>query len=143
MYGTLMPGRLRWPLLAPPVSTRHRPAAVAGRMWDTGNGWPAARFTGPDGGRLDPGSGIVPGWLVEIDPAVLAETLAALDAAEGATDPRADAAGNQPADEDLPPDGYRRIVVVTEDGERAWAYEAVSVDLGWVPILAWTDRPEA
>ena len=47
VYGTLQPGRLRWPVLAP-FATGHRPASVPGTLHDTGNGWPVAVF---DGGR--------------------------------------------------------------------------------------------
>ena len=43
VYGTLMPGRLRWPLIEL-QATGHRPAAVPGRLFDTGQGWPAALF---------------------------------------------------------------------------------------------------
>ena len=58
VYGTLQPGRLRWPLLAP-FAIRHRPAAVPGTLHDTGNGWPIAVF--------DPADGEVPGVLVDLD----------------------------------------------------------------------------
>jgi hypothetical protein len=33
VYGTLQPGRLRWPALAP-YAAGHRPAAVPGRLYD-------------------------------------------------------------------------------------------------------------
>lgn len=39
-YGTLMPGRLRWPLIADDVVGRRR-SAVAGTLYDTGLGYPA------------------------------------------------------------------------------------------------------
>ena len=60
VYGTLQPGRLRWPVLAP-FATGHRPASVPGTLHDTGNGWPVAVF--------EPGDGDVPGVLVDLDPA--------------------------------------------------------------------------
>ena len=40
VYGTLMPGHLRWEVLAPHAA-EHRPASVDGVLWDTGRGWPA------------------------------------------------------------------------------------------------------
>src|SRR4051794_28689689 len=43
VYGTLMPGHLRWSMLAP-HATDQRPATVPGTLYDTGNGWPAAVF---------------------------------------------------------------------------------------------------
>jgi gamma-glutamylcyclotransferase (GGCT)/AIG2-like uncharacterized protein YtfP len=40
VYGTLMPGRLRWPLIADDV-VRQRPSTVVGTLYDTGLGYPA------------------------------------------------------------------------------------------------------
>ena len=37
------PGRLRWPFLAP-YAVDHRPADVAGLLYDSGYGWPVATF---------------------------------------------------------------------------------------------------
>jgi gamma-glutamylcyclotransferase (GGCT)/AIG2-like uncharacterized protein YtfP len=54
VYGTLMPGRLRWPLIADDV-VRQRPSAVPGTLYDTGLGYPA--FVVGDDHR-------VPGWLL-------------------------------------------------------------------------------
>jgi hypothetical protein len=66
VYGTLQPGRLRWPLLAP-FASGHRPAAVRGLLYDSGNGWPVA--------VLDPVGGEVPGVLVDLVADRLAEAL--------------------------------------------------------------------
>ena len=52
VYGTLQPGRLRWPFLEP-FALAHRPATVAGRLYDSGKGWPAAVFE-RSRRRLDP-----------------------------------------------------------------------------------------
>ena len=41
VYGTLRPGRPAWPLLAGHAVGRPRPATVAGRVHDTGRGYPA------------------------------------------------------------------------------------------------------
>jgi gamma-glutamylcyclotransferase (GGCT)/AIG2-like uncharacterized protein YtfP len=72
VYGTLMPGRLRWPLIADDV-VRQRPSAVPGTLYDTGLGYPAL---------VVGGDGRVPGWLLGLSgraPAVLAQ----LDVVEG------------------------------------------------------------
>lgn len=72
VYGTLMPGRLRWPLIAADV-VRQRPSAVPGILYDTGRGYPAL---------VVGGDSRVHGWLLELSeraPAVLAR----LDVVEG------------------------------------------------------------
>jgi gamma-glutamylcyclotransferase (GGCT)/AIG2-like uncharacterized protein YtfP len=72
VYGTLMPGRLRWRLIADDV-VRQRPSAVPGTLYDTGLGYPAL---------VVGGDGWVPGWLLGFSdraPAVLAQ----LDGVEG------------------------------------------------------------
>ena len=45
VYGTLMPGRLRWPLAAPFV-VEARSATVVGTLLDTGLGYPGLRLGG-------------------------------------------------------------------------------------------------
>jgi gamma-glutamylcyclotransferase (GGCT)/AIG2-like uncharacterized protein YtfP len=72
VYGTLMPGRLRWPLIADDV-VRQRPSAIPGILYDTGHGYPAL---------VVGGDRRVPGWLLELSeraPTVLEE----LDVVEG------------------------------------------------------------
>ena len=72
VYGTLMPGRLRWPLIAADV-VRQRPSAIPGTLYDTGHGYPAL---------VVGGDRRVPGWLLELSaraPTVLEE----LDVVEG------------------------------------------------------------
>jgi gamma-glutamylcyclotransferase (GGCT)/AIG2-like uncharacterized protein YtfP len=54
VYGTLMPGRLRWPLVADDV-LRRRPSTVPGTLYDTGLGYPALVLAGDRP---------VPGWLL-------------------------------------------------------------------------------
>src|SRR6185295_7476071 len=44
VYGTLRPGDVRWPLLAPYVADDGVPDSVDGRVYDTGRGYPAAVF---------------------------------------------------------------------------------------------------
>jgi gamma-glutamylcyclotransferase (GGCT)/AIG2-like uncharacterized protein YtfP len=115
VYGTLMPGRLRWPILAP-FANGHRPASVSGRLYDSGNGWPVAVF-GPDGE--------VPGVLVDLDPERVDEALPILDEVEGTAT-----------------DLLQRIEVITADGERAWTYHCTHGVDGLAPIERWADQPE-
>lgn len=74
VYGTLKPGHLRWPLLEPFV-VAHFPATVTGRLYDTGVGYPAARFD--EAGTID-------GVLCRLDPASSRQAWALLDRVEGA-----------------------------------------------------------
>jgi gamma-glutamylcyclotransferase (GGCT)/AIG2-like uncharacterized protein YtfP len=96
VYGTLMPGRLRWPTLER-YAVMARSAEVPGALYDSGNGWPVAVFGS--------GDAVIPGVLVELDPGQVDEALPVLDDVE-----------------DTATDLLRRIVVTTTDGERAWAY---------------------
>ncbi len=68
-----MPGQTRWSVLAPHVISIE-PARAKGRLWDTGAGYPAARFeqTGSD----------IPGVLVRVAPELLADVLLTLDRIE-------------------------------------------------------------
>jgi gamma-glutamylcyclotransferase (GGCT)/AIG2-like uncharacterized protein YtfP len=117
VYGSLMPGHRRWPVLARHALT-WREATTPGALWDTGQGWPAARFDGAD---AEP----VPGWVVEVEPEVMDDLLAELDRLEGVA-------------EGL----YRRRLVTLDDGTAAWAYETLlSVD-ALHRISAWTDQCE-
>ncbi len=69
-----MPGEVRWPALRPHALSIE-PASAKGHLWDTGAGYPAARF--------DPAGGDVPGVLVEIAPRLLADVIGILDRIEG------------------------------------------------------------
>lgn len=72
VYGTLQPGHPAWPLLADHATGRPRRATVAGRVCDTGLGYPAL---------LPDGSVRAPGWVVDLrDPAA---ALGRLDRYEG------------------------------------------------------------
>jgi gamma-glutamylcyclotransferase (GGCT)/AIG2-like uncharacterized protein YtfP len=102
VYGTLMPGGPLWPVLAP-SAVSWQPATAAGSLWDTGLGYPAARFDDPaDGGGR--GGGGVPGVLVAVDPSDYAAVIDRLD--------------------DIEEEGmlYRRVEVQTSAGP-AVAYE--------------------
>ena len=112
VYGTLMPGQPRWPLMEP-FSVSHRPATARGHLWDTGLGYPAARFGDAGADVVD-----VPGILVEIVPDRLPRALALLDRVEG--------------------EGvlYRRVVVATTGGP-AVTYEWLGSIEGFLPLAGW------
>jgi gamma-glutamylcyclotransferase (GGCT)/AIG2-like uncharacterized protein YtfP len=103
-YGTLMPGRLRWPLVQAMVASHH-PASIGGTLFDTGRGYPAA--------TCGAGPGIHGAVLVfhadQVDAA-----FALLDEVEGAA--------------------YRRITVTTDAGEQVATYEWIAPLDGLVPI---------
>lgn len=124
VYGTLMPGRLRWPMLAP-FAVEQTETTATGWLWDTGNGWPAARFsTVVDAAPLPApvaDASAVPGWRIAWAPADRHRLLAALDDVEG------------------PP--YRRVVVATDAGE-AWTYECRTIGSTWIPIAGWAEQPD-
>lgn len=96
VYGTLLPGEVRWHHLAPFVADDAGVAAVVdGALYDTGRGYPAARFDGV--GR------IVGRVFALVD---ASSALAHLDVVEGAVDGL-----------------YVRVRVVTTEGTSAWAYQ--------------------
>lgn len=95
-YGTLLPAQPRWHHLAPFVVDEGEPDAVFGTLFDTGQGYPAARFGGA--------TRIVGRSFALVDER-LDEALAVLDEVEGAV------AGL-----------YRRVDVVTAAGLTASAY---------------------
>ena len=97
VYGTLQPGDVRWPILAPYVADAGVADRVAGRVHDTGRGYPAAIF-GADG--------TIVGRTYQLRAELLDEALAVLDEEESSV-----------------PGGYRRVVVTTAGGTTAWAYE--------------------
>lgn len=117
VYGTLMPGHLRWPVLEPHALS-WRPAAVEGRLYDSGEGWPAAVFTA--------GDDLVKGWAVDLDPAVADIVMAHLDEVEG-------------VDQGL----FRRVEVRLLDGEPVAAYELGTSPDALARIEEWTDQHEA
>jgi gamma-glutamylcyclotransferase (GGCT)/AIG2-like uncharacterized protein YtfP len=97
VYGTLRPGQVRWRHLAPFVTDEGHDASVPGALYDTGNGYPAARFEGP---------GSIRGRIYELRPDRLDECLHLLDEVEGAV-----------------LDLFHRVAVATSEGVEAWAYE--------------------
>ena len=115
VYGTLQPGRLRWPFLQP-FATAHRVAGVPGRLYDSGCGWPVATFDGDE-------SDLVPGTLVDLDRARVDEALAVLDAVKATAT-----------------DLLVRIAVTMTDGTPAWTYHCPHPEPNVVRIARW-DRP--
>ena len=111
VYGTLMPGRGRWPALAPWAIGRSAPDSVTGQLFDTGYGWPAAVI-----GQGNP----IPGFKIALSPHALPEALDALDEIEGTHHGL-----------------FRRVSAMTESGARAWLYEWLGPTDGFVPIDYW------
>lgn len=95
VYGTLRPGEVRWRHLEPYVLGDGIDTFVAGDVYDTGLEYPAARFGG---------SGRITGRIYELTQR--SQALAHLDEVEGAVRGL-----------------YRRVVVRSESGHAAWAYE--------------------
>jgi gamma-glutamylcyclotransferase (GGCT)/AIG2-like uncharacterized protein YtfP len=110
VYGTLMPGHLRWPVVRDQV-VDHRPTTVAGALYDTGWGYPAARFDE---------AGSVPGWLLRFDDEHETRVFAVLDLVEG--------------------DHYRRVTVQCDDGTAAFSYEWIGPRTGLIPADVGWDR---
>ena len=121
VYGTLMPGHLRWEVLAPDAA-EHGPASVDGVLWDTGRGWPALQVS-DDLLRGRPVAA-VPGHLVRLTEGIAARVLAMLDEIEG-------------VDRGL----YRRVEADV-DGTWAWTYETLEPTDDWQPIDRWSTQQE-
>ena len=117
VYGTLLPGEVRWQFLDPHVAGDGVADHVVGVLYDTGAGYPAAVFGGDDESRIV-------GMVFELREESFATALDELDEIEGAV------AGL-----------YRRVEVTTAAGLRAWAYE-YGGGLELVPITggSWRDR---
>jgi len=97
VYGTLRPGQQRWPFLEPFVVDEGCDDSLAGALYDTGHGYPAAKFDR---------DGVIHGRVYSLRVDRLDECLQLLDEVEGAV-------------QDL----FRRVAVLTFDGIEAWAYE--------------------
>jgi gamma-glutamylcyclotransferase (GGCT)/AIG2-like uncharacterized protein YtfP len=123
VYGTLMPGRLRWGLVADDVVDRRR-AALAGTLYDTGRGYPAVVLAGPDGAGGDGGADVrVEGWLLGLPDPAAAAVLDRLDDVEGPQ--------------------YRRATVTTLDGTEAVTYEWIGAADGFTALAGlWSSEDE-
>jgi gamma-glutamylcyclotransferase (GGCT)/AIG2-like uncharacterized protein YtfP len=108
VYGTLMPGQVRWPQLAPYAAAPVSQDQVGGRLVDTGSGYP---------GLLPEDTGEVHGFVVELQPALEDIALRRLDEVEG-------------TDVGL----YRRVQVKTASGRTCWTYELLVFE-PWMPDL--------
>jgi gamma-glutamylcyclotransferase (GGCT)/AIG2-like uncharacterized protein YtfP len=110
VYGTLLPGHDAWPVLERWVVGAPEPDAVAGCLYDTGRGYPAATFSGDP----EAAGSVVHGMVVTLDPRRAEAALAALDRYEGSE--------------------YRRIPVRTEAGTACHAYTWISTLAGCRPL---------
>jgi gamma-glutamylcyclotransferase (GGCT)/AIG2-like uncharacterized protein YtfP len=114
VYGTLMPGELRWPSLAPYAIGKPVAGTIKGTLYDTGHGFPAF---------FADGEGAVPGYLIELNPESAAKAWQELDDIEGT------ASGP-----------YRRqsMLVTTADGKVIPAYTYTGYEhLRGTPIPSW------
>ena len=115
VYGTLLPGEVRWHHLAPFVDGEGVADTVQGTLYDTGLGYPAFVATG---------DGIVHGLRFRLTDATRDDALALLDEIEGAV------AGL-----------YRRITVSTGSGIDVFVYEyRRGLDLAPIPSGDWLTR---
>lgn len=96
MYGTMKPGHVRYPAIDDFVAST-TPDSVAGRLFDTGAGYPAAKFAA--------GDAEVEGYVLRIR----------LDRAAEATETIAELEGNL----------FRPVTVETRGGTTAVAYEYI------------------
>jgi gamma-glutamylcyclotransferase (GGCT)/AIG2-like uncharacterized protein YtfP len=112
VYGTLLPGEERWPLLAP-FAVAWEAASVRGALFDTGYGYPALVLV-LEGDTV----GEVPGVVVELDPERVDAAVRLLDRIEGA--------GHL----------YRRVEVRTRVGP-AFTYEWLGGTDGMARIARW------
>lgn len=99
VYGTLRPGQQRWRFLQPFVTDDGHDDSVSGALYDTGHGYPAARFGGDSNirGRV---------YSLQVDR--LTQALELLDEVEGAV-----------------LNLFERVAVATQTGCNAWAYQIV------------------
>jgi gamma-glutamylcyclotransferase (GGCT)/AIG2-like uncharacterized protein YtfP len=120
VYGTLMPGRLRWPLVEDRV-VAHEPGTVGARLYDTGAGYPALTLADPAGA----GPPVVEGHVLRLRRTDLADTVELLDAIEG-------------TDTGL----YERRVTETAGGHRVFVYTWAGPIGGFVELHRRWSGPE-
>jgi gamma-glutamylcyclotransferase (GGCT)/AIG2-like uncharacterized protein YtfP len=112
VYGTLRPGDVRWPVLAPFVVDGGWLDTVEGELFDTGLDYPAAMFNS---------RGTIRGHTFALLETSIERALELLDEVEGIVDGE-----------------YRRVVVRTGRGVTAWAYASGDgLDLTPIPSGDW------
>lgn len=104
VYGTLMPGQPRWDLLRRYAADPGWAAHVPGLLFDTGQGYPAARFDPETSG---PGGDMVAGYCVPLLQASSSIALGELDRYE---------------ETDLGLYSRIRVTTAQPSGTRCWAY---------------------
>jgi gamma-glutamylcyclotransferase (GGCT)/AIG2-like uncharacterized protein YtfP len=118
VYGTLLPGDVRWGYLEQFVADDGNPDAVSGSLFDTGFDYPAAVF---DVESTREGTGTILGRTFEVAADRVEECLAVLDVEE-------DTVGGR----------YRRVSIRTLGGVEVWAYEyGFGLDLTPIPSGDW------
>jgi gamma-glutamylcyclotransferase (GGCT)/AIG2-like uncharacterized protein YtfP len=119
VYGTLLPGDVRWHHLEPFVVDAGWSDSVPGRLYDTGQRYPAAIFDA----RAAPG-GSIHGRTFALLEVSRTRCLEVLDEIEGVVGGR-----------------YRRLSVQTRRGTTAWAYEyGEGLDLVEIESGDWLDH---
>lgn len=126
VYGTLAPGGAAWSVLEPWTVGDPGADSVAGLLYDTGRGYPAATFgPAPESGPSDsPYDSVVHGTVVDLDRGRMADALRALDRYEGRE--------------------YERVVVRTTGGGEVYTYAWIGPLAGCsaVPGGRWRTGPE-
>lgn len=111
VYGTLLPGEHWWHVVEPWVIGAEA-ATCTGSLWDTGAGYPAARFDD---------DGTIHGAVLDLLPGRVAEALAELDTFE---------------------DEYRRVEVETDRGRAwAYEWDQSFDSLRLIPSGRFAPRP--
>jgi len=118
VYGTLLPGDVRWPLIERYVIDDGSPDAVTGLLYDTGLDYPAAIFD-------ESASSLIQGRRYSLRHETIEEALRELDIEEDTVDGL-----------------YKRVEVTTRSGTRCWAYAyGTGLQLSPIPSGNWFDRP--
>lgn len=113
VYGTSMPDHRNYPQIAEFVAEA-TPARVEGQLWDTGEGYPAAKFGA--------GLGTIDGFLLRLRPDRASEALRVMTQIESGL--------------------FERVTVETESGQTAWAYEWIGSTDGMEPVEGMWSGPE-
>ncbi len=118
VYGTLLPGDVRWPLLQRFVTNEGIPDEVTGLLYDTGLDYPAAIFD-------ESSTSVICGRRYSLRRDLIDEALSELDIEEDTVDGL-----------------YTRVEITTQSGARCWAYAyGTGLELTPIPSGNWFDRP--